>query len=343
MSESNTIVPVEEAIDRASGRSIRFLILAASVICLAVSLTFPFSTDARHWGAIFDLAHAPAFFFVFLLIAGVLDPVVIGLNGRLEPLVSLSVKRLVLLAVSLCVVGFVGEFAQSFVARSPSLLDMVANFTGLLAALFWCASRRIRRPGPRWMLGIIVPALVVAPGISSILELRECFLQRKDFPLLASFERSQELNAWYPHSAQVSVTSEWAALGKQSMRIDGKIAKRFPGAAMAWPIQDWSEYSQLRLDIYNPQDESMTVGINIADSDHAASGHEPSDRYQKSFEVAALSTETITIELSDIATAPLTRDMQMSRISLLDIFMPEADEATTIFVDNIRLTRSESR
>ena len=123
------------------------------------------------------------------------------------------------------------------------------------------------------------------------------------------------------------------------MCIEGKKMLRIPGASLFWPINDWSEYSQLQVDVRNPQDTDLTLGIRISDSEHAATGHEPSDRYQKSFVVGASSTQTITIELSEVASAPALRAMATNRISLPDIFMPEANEMTTIFVDNIRLTK----
>jgi hypothetical protein len=108
---------------------------------------------------------------------------------------------------------------------------------------------------------------------------------------------------------------------------------------MIWPISDWTGYGQLQLDVFNPQETELAVGINIGDRIHAETGHEPSNRYQKRFLVPASAVLTIAIPLHEVASAPVARRMVMTEIAMLDLYMPDADEPTILFVDNIRLTK----
>jgi len=338
-SDASPVAVVEPSDGRASGRVVRIFILLAGFIGLASCLIFPFPMQGRHWAALFDLAHAPAFFLVFLGIAGTLDPAAIGLGGCWRPYIRLSLRTLILLSVILCLVGAAGELLQGLVSRSPSLMDVAANCIGLLAAMFWCVSRRLKQSHFRWMLSLIAPALLFAVSVPPLRELRECGVQRQEFPLLASFERAQELTAWFPHQATATFVSDWASHGTQSMRIQGKTKRRFPGATLIWPISDWTGYGQLQLDVFNPQETELVIGINIGDRNHAETGHEPSNRYQQSFNVPPSTVLTITIALHEVASAPVTRLMNMSEIAMLDLYMPDAGQPTILFVDNIRLTK----
>ena len=59
----------------------RLLILVIGGLGLLTGLVFPFPMNGRYWNTVFDLAHAPAFFLIFLLVAGFLAPASIGFSG----------------------------------------------------------------------------------------------------------------------------------------------------------------------------------------------------------------------------------------------------------------------
>ena len=142
--------PLQASLNRLPGVRRRGVLLIPA-LALIVALVFPFPVHGRPWGPLFDLAHAPSFFLVFVCIAAVLDRRSGG-EKAVSPLPwQFKLQRLILLAAVLCGIGIVCELAQQLVARQPSLGDVAANCTGLLAGIFWCARRCVTRP--EWPLG----------------------------------------------------------------------------------------------------------------------------------------------------------------------------------------------
>jgi hypothetical protein len=292
----------------------------------------------RYWNAVFDLAHAPAFFLIFLLVAGFLDPASIGFSRSSRAVLPLTPRRLLLISGLLFVGGVTCEIAQKFVARHPSVEDIIANSVGLMAGTLYCLSLRTRE---RWyrLTGIPLAMLIlIYPSIIHVRELVECVQQRQEFPLLASFERRLELAAWTAHGANVTLDSAWASLGSQSMRIES-YSDHHPGAVMVWPVPDWSNYSSLKFDLFNPENRAVAVGVTISDEDHVEHLWEPSDRFNWSVELLPMEVKSIVIRLEDVASSPETRAMDLSRVSNLNIFMQNSPPGSKLYVDGILLLK----
>jgi hypothetical protein len=316
----------------------RLLILVIGGLGLLTGLVFPFPMTGRYWNTVFDLAHAPAFFLIFLLVAGFLDPASIGFSGSSRALLHLTPRRLLLISGLLFLGGVTCEVAQKFVDRHPSIHDIIANSVGLMAGTLYCLSLRARH---RWyrLAGIPLATLIlISPSIAHVQELVECVRQRQEFPLLASFERSLELSAWTPHGATVTRDITWASMGSQSMRIESS-GDRQPGAVMVWPVPDWSDYSTLKFDLFNPEANAVTVGVTISDEDHVLHLWEPSDRFNWSVKLMPKEVRMIAIELHDVANSPETRSMDLTRVSNLNIFMPNAPQGSKLYVDGILLLK----
>ena len=316
----------------------RLLIFVIGGLGIVTGLVFPFPMTGRYWNAVFDLAHAPAFFLIFLLVAGFLDPASVGFSRSSRALLHLTPRRLLLISGLLFFGGVTCEVAQKFVERHPSINDIIANSVGLLAGTLYCLSLRIRH---RWYrLAGIPMALVflISPSISHVQELVEYARQRKEFPLLASFERSLELTAWTPHGATVTHDMTWASMGLQSMRIESS-GDRQPGAVMVWPIPNWSDYNTLKFELFNPEASAVTVGVTISDEDHVQHLWEPSDRFNWSVELMPREVKKVLIRLQDVASSPETRSMDLTRVSNLNIYMQNARRGSKLHVDGIVLLK----
>lgn len=316
----------------------RLLILVIGVLGLLTGLVFPFPMTGRYWNTVFDLAHAPAFFLIFLLVAGFLDPASIGFSGTSRALLHLTPWRLLLISGLLFFGGVTCEIAQKFVDRHPSIDDIIANSFGLMAGTLYCLSLRARH---RWyhLAGIPLATLIlIYPSITHVQGLVECVRQRQEFPLLASFERSLELSAWTPHGATVTRDMAWASMGSQSMRIES-FGDGQPGAVMVWPVPDWSDYSTLKFDLFNPEASAVTVGVTISDEHHVQHLWEPSDRFNWSVKLMPKEVRRIAIELQDVASSPATRSMDLTRVSNLNIFMQNSPQGSKLYVDGILLLK----
>ena len=316
----------------------RLLILLLGGLVMFFGLVFPFPMSGRHWNAIFDLAHAPAFFLIFLLIVGVLDPSSIGFSKRLPTLLKLPPLQLILLSGLLFLVGVACEVAQKFVHRHPSVGDIVANSFGLLAGLLYCLSRKSVTPVFR-VTGLIFTMLVIIlPIIAPIRELAECLRQRQEFPLLASFERPRELTAWIAHGARYRLSNDWACHGSSSLKIESS-GVHDPGALMVWPIPDWSQYSSLEFTVFNPDHRAVVVGVTISDDEHARNLWESSDRFNWSMELEPNEAKLVSIDLEKVAVSPVSRRMDMTQISNLNIYLQNPPADATFHVDGVQLLK----
>ncbi|MBC7964291.1 MAG: hypothetical protein H7Z17_00070 [Fuerstia sp.] len=317
----------------------RILLVATFAVILAAVLLFPFPQTGRYSSQLFNLAHAPSFFATFLLVAGLLDPSCIGFSDAWHRILPLGVVRLMILVSVLLVVGVACEVLQGFVGRSPSVSDVMANGCGLVAGLFWCFGRRQTARLRRIGLSMIAGGLLLTASLSSILELYDCWLQHRDFPLLASFERSRELHTWHAQNATIEPSAEWQTDGSASLEVRGLAGKNYSGANFLWPIADWRGFTALELDVFNPGGNPLTLKITISDNLHAATGYESTDRFATSVELPPQQDVHIRIELKDVENSPATRQMDLSQINSLNLFIGRPKSDFVFMLDNVRLVK----
>ena len=312
--------------------------LRLAVIALAavgIGLVVPFPVEGRLWANIFNLAHAPAFFCTLLAMVGLLDPTAVGLPGRLGAVVSMTIGRTAGVAVLLTAFGLIGEFVQYFVGRNPSLKDVAANSTGLLAAFVWVSGRRWT--GVKRLVPVLISILIMAvASFSPLMNAWDCVEQWRQMPLLASFERPRELGSWTTRNATIRPSTDWSTHGERSLQVDLYPAE-YPAASFIWPNADWQRYQTFAVDFRNPSDIPLPLTIKVQDRDHALSDRDRSDRFTRDVVLAPGEIRSVAIAISQIRQAPATRDMRMDQISLVQVFTSNLKDPITFFMDNLRL------
>ncbi len=327
--------PIHCAAGRAGSR-LRWLLLSCATLSLIGLLVYPFPMDGRAWSALFDLVHAPTFFFTFLFIAALLDPSSIGLKVHAAPVVALNIRQIVLLAVVLCTGGLACEIAQEFVDRQSSMKDAAANSCGVVAAAFHCGLFRVTGAWRWFAFPPLIVVLLIMPGVQPLNELVECYRQAQEFPLLASFERPAELRAWQARGGSPKVDFTWATHGKYSIKLQAPHANHL-SFAMYRPMKDWTGYSRLQFDVFNPTNTGLTLGVSVGDQVHQDSHSDPAERFSTSFIVGAKQAETITIELREIQKGPINRSLSMTEITMVNFFLLMPAEPSAFQLDNLRL------
>lgn len=333
MAASSSATDEREQDDRSVVGRIAVVVLLATLTL--IGLVFPFPVDGRLWNEVFDLAHAPAFCCLLLTVAGVVDPASVGFSGQAYRIRRIESGELMVLAGACLMLGFLGEFLQRFVGRSPSFGDLAANATGVGSATLWVLSRR--RQGARRNLfagvSILILGLAVAPALLGI---RGAVQQRTEFPLLASFERPNELRNWETVNARISQTAAWASDGHSALRME-LFPGEFSGATMTWPVPDWKGYEWFSCDVQTLGTKSVELVTKLYDQQHANNGFEPEDRFERVIEVSPGNFRTIRIRLSDVADAPATRTLNLEQIAGIELFVKQPPHAMTLIVDNMRL------
>lgn len=328
----------------AESRSLRKIVvrrakLAVALMCVvAFGLVFPFPFEGRLSGEIFDLAHAPVFCAALLCLIGFCDPPAIGLPNRFATILPMKMGRAVAITIALMIAGIVGEYAQKFAGRNASWGDVLANSAGMLAALAWVVSRRttgFRRRG----LVIAAVGLIAAISLNPVLDVWDSVQQIRSFPMLSSLERPRELGSWARYRAKLERSTEWASEGKYSLKATLPPGK-YPGVALVWFERDWREYSQLHLDLMNPNDEPLTVTIKLFDEPHTQTGYQHDDRFTRSVTLQPGVPTPVAIKLADVVAAPRTRKIDLQRMWSIEVFSCDVEQKKFLFVDHLRLTKS---
>jgi hypothetical protein len=317
----------------------RFCLLAVLALFVLTGLVFPFPVGGRLWSELFDLAHAPIFCVLLLIVAGLLDPSSIGLSTQAFRIRSVQSGELMFLAGTCLMLGCLGEFLQAFVGRSPSMKDLAANAAGVASGTLWVFCQR--RQGIRRVLfgGFAFLTLVLAL-VRPVSGIYAAIQQNAEFPLLASFERANELQIWEAVNARVDRTAEWASDGQYALQVD-IFPGEFSGVVMTWPVPDWRGYEWLSCEVQTPGPETVALTLKLYDKEHITNGFGPADRFEATIEVSPGELQTLRFRLSDVADAPELRPMNLRQIAGVELFVVQPRQAVTLFVDNIRLLGSQ--
>jgi hypothetical protein len=140
----------KENTNRPAGRLSSVVVLIGGVLLVSVVgllIPIPFSSQMTY--AIGDLAHAPFFGLVFLIIHGLLDRYRPLLSGQLPQ----RLKRTLQVSVGLLMFGTLMEMLQTSMGRYATVHDAIANGLGIVAAVCWYWAIQIKRyqPSARWL------------------------------------------------------------------------------------------------------------------------------------------------------------------------------------------------
>lgn len=318
----------------------RLLLAAALCLLLLAVLVFPFPASGRAWSELFNLAHAPLFFLLFMLLVLLLDPGAVRCPARYVSVVRVGGRTLTGLVLLLLALGSGGEYLQQYFGRDANYSDAAANAAGLLAGYLCVVGIGRRGNSVRCWPLLCTAAVLMAATARPLLHLWDCWQQWRHFPELCSFERSSEMPCWNTTNSEMTRSREWSSDGQYSLKIKLR-PERFSGVWMSCTMRDWRQATSLNLTAFNPGDRPLTMYLKIVDEDHAASGFDPSDRFQQALVLEAGQASRCVIHLDDVRSAPKARTMPLERILLLEFFFMDLPHSATVFLDDLFLTLDE--
>jgi hypothetical protein len=312
----------------------RILLLFTALVVALLLIPVPIVT--RQGAALMDLAHAPLFALVTLVAFFQLPPVL------------RSVPSAIAIGVTLTIVSGMIELAQEMTGRSSSWADLWANVLGVTAALCAALARESTSARRRGLLTASAALAFVVASVPGSITYWDAWRQKRDLPMIASFEDRFEMSRWRFQSAEGRLAHEHVTAGQQSLRVDLHAGK-YPGALMIWTPYNWrgavrkatgaspgssTPAADLVFDVWLSDGPPLDVMIKILDLYH--SYRERSDRYERPTRVPA-GRHQVRIPLDEIANAPATRQMDLSQIRVLQFYVEWLGEPRTLFVDNIHL------
>ncbi len=239
---------------------------------------------------------------------------------------------MVVLLLGVCI-----ELLQSQIhGRSMSLADIFRNLLGtLLAFAFFCPAAGTRQH-TRFLLQVSIIILSLLACLPLFISLYDEQVARSQFPLLADFETPFELSR-FDGQERVSLSTSIHRHGKRSMRIR-LTTETYSGVTLFYFPRDWQAYARLKFSVYNPNDRMIALHCRVNDRLHGEHDRAFSDRFHRRI-LLKQGWNDLQFTLEDIRQAPASRDMDLSRIELVGIFVAREPAPLTLYLDWLRLER----
>ena len=249
---------------------------------------------------------------------------------------SLPGQWVIILAITLFV-GIGIELAQHGTVRTTDAGDVLRDLTGsFLLLVFGAPGTKLQPAWRRRSLQAVVLFLLSVQLWPLTRSLIDEAITRVQFPLLSGFETPFEINRW-AGSAGRSVESVPSVSAGKILRLS-LTTNRFSGTILDYLYADWRSFRKLEIEFYNPDEESLQITCRIHDLRHVDGHQEYEDRFNRNF-LLTQGWNTIQINLKEVEAAPAGRDMDMSHIRGLGIYVVSLPEPRVLYLDNVRLSR----
>ncbi len=300
-------------------------IAALTTVAVVGLLMIPLPPLGRVSEAGLNLLHAPVF-------AGL---TVLFLKAIARGRSSSSGAAILMASGAAFSLGVAMEFAQTLVGRQADWLDVWANTWGIAAGILWFESSKTRK-STRLIAGFAAAGLLIVASWQPLESLLDVVLQKRELPLLGSFETDRELTRWAGYESNLERTQLNATHGDWALQVDLEPGV-YPGAALRWPAPDWSAYDCLSFDIALAAGEPLDVIVKVEDQAHDG---QYEDRFHQVVHLLP-GQQHVEIDLSDVAQAPATRTLDLRQVSLLQFFVVRPSAPRTFYIDNVRLQDCE--
>ena len=307
----------------------------AAFMVLAGLMVFLFFGDVssgnhRYIDEVFDFGHILLFGIASLAILNIISSA--GNGGR-------SILIYFLAGGITFLLGFITECIQLYMPqRQFDLWDLLYDLIGatvFLANGLTRSNAEIRGAFSKTILyvSILLMGLCFLPTVTAVIDDHE---MQKDFPMIGSFERSFEMGRWKAQDSEMSRTTIYRTQGEYSMQVKLNPGK-YPGISTRYFFGDWHDYDVLAFDVFLAETEPLKMSIRIDDKDH---NNAHNDRFNKTFLLNSKLNE-INIPLKNVMRAPTGRTMDMRNIAQIVLFSYNLQRKSTIFIDNIRLSKAD--
>lgn len=255
------------------------------------------------------------------------------LGWALFPLLQRSRMRnsLILLGLTL-VVSFAIELIQDQVGRAFQYEDIVRNFLGMglslsLRLLLVAKSLRAKVSSASLLLVVMLLCFLELAPLLRLLAGQAYFVAQR--PVLASFDYAFERQNW-------SATRSLLTQKDGSLWITSNPGSRYSGAMFRDFPKDWSGYTQLNIELENPEAAGYEITVKITDFTHDKGQHSYQQRFNYRIELTP-GADNIEIPMSLIKSGPVDRELDLSHINRIEIFFSDAGESRSFVIHHLEL------
>jgi len=248
--------------------------------------------------------------------------------------------RAAIVAGAIFLLGVASEVAQIPTARDASLEDLFRDVAGGVAGLIGCIafSRELHSGKTFRLMLLVVAILVLSPAAAPLVSVTLAYMERnQQLPVLISGNQKNAIQFVRRHDTETANIVVGALGGLCILTNAGN--GRGPGLAFQdlWP--NWSAYSLISILLDNTSDSALEIIVRIHDVEHRSGSQPHDDRYNRQFVLHA-GPNTIAIPLSDVASAPSYRTLDVRSIDGMGIFSNDSREDAGLCVYQITLTNA---
>ena len=151
--------------------------------------------------------------------------------------------------------------------------------------------------------------------------------------VLSDFESEADLDSvqWQCHTL-CSLSDKNATHGNTSLQLE-LYPSDYPGITFQLPMHNWSRYEMLSLDIYNPQEEVLAMGMRIDDMKEYPAFD---NRYNNSFSIKP-GMNHLRIRLTSLFTSGTKRGINLKNIHRCLVFMAQPHKKYVLYIDYVHL------
>lgn len=228
------------------------------------------------------------------------------------------------------------EFMQYGTTRTPNTGDVLRDLTGsLLVLVFGPLGTKLQPINQRLSLKLSVVLLTLVllwPFVKSLVDEAIAWYQ---LPLLSGFETSFEIDRWQGGD-RLSVESITSISNNKLLKLS-LTTDKYSGATLKYFDGNWESARTLQISFYNPDTTPLQITCRIHDLLHTNGYEEYEDRYNRSF-LLTPGWNHIEIDLKEVNESPSSRNMDMSRIRGVGLFVVSLPAPRTLYLDEVRLT-----
>ena len=239
-------------------------------------------------------------------------------------------------AIASGIMGGAVEFLQLLVDRQALFQDFLLDLVGIglvVSFVFW---RGHRRQAGKWMflllaLSIPVQFYYLPWRISAALRAREMF------PVLANFESYGDRFLWAStNDGDLSYHQVIDAPSGESyvLRLATDAEPHWPGASLRRFPEDWSDYSELKLDVrlVEAPSDSFRFGVRLDDYEGISEKVWVSSSFH-----ATHQWRTFSMQIADRQLWNSERDLNLEEMDRFYIHFSKPKDPVAIEIDNFRL------
>jgi len=248
---------------------------------------------------------------------------------------SLAGRWGLILAITL-LLGVSIELMQHGTTRTPDIGDVLRDLTGSLVVLVFGSSGTALRPP---VLRLTLQAAVLLLSLVQLWPVTKSLVDeaiaRHQFPLLSDFETPYEIERW-TGSARLSVETVPSIAHSRLLKLS-LTTDHYSGAVLKYFDGNWTSAGRLEFSLYNPDEDPLQITCRIHDLQHADGNEEYEDRFNRRYTLIH-GWNHIDIDLDEVKISPARRNMDMSRIREIGLFVTSLPAPRVIYLDNIRLS-----